>query len=81
MLHTLIVGLGRSGRGLHVPSLAKARATARGLFAPGPVMGHDPFRAGAEGVTSVPSLEEAVRRRPPGSTVVHPTTVHPARSP
>ncbi|MFL1378480.1 Gfo/Idh/MocA family oxidoreductase [Nocardiopsis protaetiae] len=71
MLHTLIVGLGRSGRGLHAPSLAKARAAARGLFAPGPVLGHDPHRAGAEGVTAVDSLEEAARRRPPRSTVVH----------
>ena len=71
MLHTLIVGLGRSGRGLHAPSLAKARAADRALFAPGPVMGYDPFRPGAEGVTSVPSLEEAARRRPPHSTVVH----------
>ncbi|CAL9368785.1 hypothetical protein SUDANB121_00826 [Nocardiopsis dassonvillei] len=71
MLHSLIVGLGRSGRGLHAPSLAKARAAARGLFVPGPVLGHDPLRPGAEGVTVVDSLEEAARRRPPRRTVVH----------
>lgn len=71
MLHTLIVGLGRSGRGLHAPSLAKARAADRRLFAPGPVMGHDPLRTGAEGVTAVASLEEAARRLPPRRTVVH----------
>jgi hypothetical protein len=71
MLHTLIVGLGRSGRGLHLPSLAKARAAAPSLFAPGPVMGHDPLCPGADGLLAVASPEEAARRRPPRDTVVH----------
>ncbi|GHC82197.1 hypothetical protein GCM10007079_22910 [Nocardiopsis terrae] len=71
MLHTLIVGLGRSGLGLHAPSLAKARAAAPAHFAPGPVLGYDPHRGRAGGVLTVPSLEEAARRRPPSETVVH----------
>lgn len=71
MLHTLIVGLGRSGRELHAPSLAKARAAAPGLFAPGPVMGHDPSRNGGEGIRAMASPEEAARRCPPQHTVVH----------
>lgn len=71
MLHTLIVGLGRSGRGLHAPSLAKVRAAAPGLFSAGPVMGHDPRVGDVDGIRSVPSLEHAARRRPPRDTVVH----------
>ncbi|MFC9087354.1 Gfo/Idh/MocA family oxidoreductase [Nocardiopsis dassonvillei] len=71
MLHTLIVGLGRSGEGLHLPSLAKARAQAPALFAPGPVVGFDPFRGPVEGVLSADSLEEAARCAPPPRTVVH----------
>ncbi|MFY7065792.1 Gfo/Idh/MocA family oxidoreductase [Nocardiopsis changdeensis] len=71
MLHTLIVGLGRSGRGLHAPSLAKARAGGGGGRAPRPRGGPHPPHPRAEGVTAVPSLEEAARRLPPRSTVVH----------
>ncbi|OOC53432.1 MULTISPECIES: Gfo/Idh/MocA family oxidoreductase [Nocardiopsis] len=71
MLHTFVVGLGRSGEGLHLPSLAKARAREPTLFAPGPVVGFDPFRASAEGVLMVESPEEAVHHAPPLSTVVH----------
>ncbi|MEU3020322.1 oxidoreductase [Nocardiopsis sp. NPDC007018] len=71
MLHTLIVGLGRSGRGLHVPSLAKARAAAPFLFAPGPLLGLDPAHDRVDGVRTVGSLEEAARLRPPAQTVVH----------
>jgi predicted dehydrogenase len=71
MLHTLIVGLGRSGEGLHLPSLAKARTQDPALFASGPVMGLDPFRAPAEGVLTVDSLEEAARCAPPSRTVAH----------
>lgn len=71
MLYTLIVGLGRSGRGLHVPSLAKVRAAAPGLFAPGPVMGHDPSSGGDDGFLAMASMDEAARRCPPQRTVVH----------
>ncbi|MFW6640939.1 oxidoreductase [Nocardiopsis algeriensis] len=71
MLHTLVVGLGRSGEGLHLPSLAKARAQAPALFAPGPVVGFDPFRGEVDGVLMTDSLEEAVRSAPPQRTVVH----------
>ncbi len=71
MLHTLVVGLGRSGEGLHLPSLAKARAQDPALFAPGPVVGFDPFRTRAEGALMVGSLEEATHHAPPRDTVVH----------
>ncbi|WP_236567754.1 MULTISPECIES: hypothetical protein [unclassified Nocardiopsis] len=71
MLHTFVVGLGRSGEGLHLPSLATARAQDPALFAPGPVVGFDPFRDPVEGVLTVDSPEEAVRHAPPASTVVH----------
>lgn len=71
MLHTLIVGLGRAGRGLHAPSLAKVRAAAPALFAPGPVMGHDPHVGEVDGILPFPSLEDAARHRPPRDTVVH----------
>ncbi|GAA1073870.1 oxidoreductase [Nocardiopsis composta] len=70
-LHTLIVGLGRSGEGLHLPSLAKARAADPELFAPEPVAGYDPYRPPAKGTVAVGSLEEAARRTPPRRTVVH----------
>ena len=71
MLHTLIVGLGRSGQGLHAPSLAKARAAAPDLFAPGPILGYDPLHERADGIHVVDSPEEAARLYPPERTVVH----------
>ncbi|QFG22609.1 oxidoreductase [Actinomadura sp. WMMB 499] len=73
MLHTLIVGMGRAGRRLHLPSLAKVRTAAPGLLAPSPIVAFDPFRppAGADGVVTVGSLEEAARCHPPARTVVH----------
>ncbi|PRY02375.1 oxidoreductase [Allonocardiopsis opalescens] len=73
MLHSFVVGLGRSGAGLHLPSLAKARAAEPHLFAPGPVLGHDPLRppTAAPGLLAAYSLEEAARRLPPHRTVVH----------
>ncbi|GGU92778.1 hypothetical protein GCM10010182_05140 [Actinomadura cremea] len=73
MLHTLIVGMGRAGHRLHLPSLAKVRAAAPGLLAPAPIVAFDPFRppVGADGVVTVGSLEEAARCHPPARTVVH----------
>ncbi|TDD85750.1 oxidoreductase [Actinomadura darangshiensis] len=73
MLHTLIVGMGRSGQGLHLPALARVRAAAPGLMARTPILAVDPFRAPAEvpGVVAAGSLEEAARLRPPSRTVVH----------
>lgn len=73
MLHTLIVGMGRAGQRLHLPSLAKIRAVAPELLAPAPIVAFDPFRPAVDvpGVLPVESLEEAARCRPPGRTVVH----------
>lgn len=71
MLHSFVVGLGRSGAGLHLPSLAKARGQEPALFAPGPVLGLDPFRTSVEGARLVASPEDAARLAPPHATVVH----------
>lgn len=73
MLHTFIVGMGRSGEGLHLPSLSKVRAAVPGLLAPAPVVVFDPYRSPVDvpGVVAVGSLEEAGRRVPPTRTVVH----------
>ncbi|WP_028647122.1 oxidoreductase [Nocardiopsis sp. CNT312] len=80
MLHTLIVGLGRSGEGLHLPSLAKARDREPTLFAPGPVLGFDPFLPPVDGVLAVGSLAEAADRARPEDTVVHLCTPPHVRS-
>ncbi|CND50176.1 Uncharacterised protein [Mycobacterium tuberculosis] len=73
MLHTLIVGMGRSGQGLHLPALARVRAADPGLLARTPVVAVDPFRppAGVPGVVAAGTLDEAARLRPPARTVVH----------
>lgn len=82
MLHTLIVGMGRSGQGLHLPALTRVRAAAPGLLARTPVVAVDPFRAPAEvpGVVDAGSLEEAARLSPPSRTVVHLCTPPGARA-
>jgi hypothetical protein len=72
MLRTLIVGLGRSGRGLHAPVLTRLRCEHRALFADHPIVGCDP-RSGlalGDGVT-VSSLERAADLVPADHTVVH----------
>ncbi|NUO97094.1 MAG: oxidoreductase [Nonomuraea sp.] len=73
MLHAFIVGMGRSGAGLHLPSLAKVRAGVPGLLAPGPVVVFDPFRPPScvPGTVTAGSLEEAAGLTPPHRTVVH----------
>ncbi|WP_433213114.1 oxidoreductase [Microtetraspora malaysiensis] len=65
--------MGRAGAGLHLPALSTARAAMPDLFAPGPVLVHDPFRApsGTAGVAVVGTPEEAAARFPPQRTVVH----------
>jgi predicted dehydrogenase len=82
MLHTFIVGMGRAGEGLHLPSLSKVRASSPGLLSSAPVLVFDPFRrpVGAPGVVAVGSLEEAGRRVPPPRTVVHLCTPPDVRS-
>ncbi|GAA4916721.1 Gfo/Idh/MocA family oxidoreductase [Streptomonospora salina] len=79
MLHTLVVGAGRSGRGLHLPALARAGALAgrRRVFAPGPILCFDPSPARAPGpdpaadTRPVASLRAAAAAADPARTVVH----------
>ncbi|WP_062210045.1 Gfo/Idh/MocA family protein [Streptomyces sp. NBRC 109706] len=80
MLQTLVVGLGRSGRGLHLPVLNRLRERAlpavdADLFDPGPPLGYDPLPlpegSAARGFTPVASLAEARDRLDPARTVVH----------
>ena len=74
-MQTLVIGLGRSGRGLHLPVLARARAaaTSRHLFAEPPPLTFDPFAADGtpRGTIGVTSLTQASRLVDPARTVVH----------
>lgn len=84
MLHTLVVGLGRAGAGLHLPVLAKARERQPRWFAPEPAVAFDHDAAArarhtAEGVRTVDSLAQAGRLLDPGRTVVHVCTPPVAR--
>lgn len=72
MLKPLVVGLGRSGAGLHLKALA--RATGRGGPVAWPPVACDPrFEAGCglKDVTVTRSVADAARLTPPESTVVH----------
>ncbi|MGW1840489.1 hypothetical protein [Streptomyces sp. NPDC002067] len=73
MLRTLLVGLGRSGTGLHLPVLLRARGAEPGLFAAGPVVGVDPGRTptAPDGLALAADLREARRLLDPERTVVH----------
>ncbi|MUL42032.1 oxidoreductase [Streptomonospora sp. PA3] len=77
MLHTLVVGLGRAGRGLHLPALARAGAQAgrRRVFAPGPALSFDPHHPTGvpptAGMRPVASLQAAAAAADPAHTVVH----------
>ncbi|TVL91755.1 oxidoreductase [Streptomyces sp. SAJ15] len=75
MLHTLLVGLGRSGRELHLPVLHKLRQTtaAGDPFAPEPPLGYDIRPAGepVPGLVTVDSSAAARARLDPARTVVH----------
>lgn len=83
MLQPLVVGLGRSGAGLHLKILT--RTLADGTFH-GPVVAYD-ARADAargldqEGVTIATTLRAAVRQVDPESTVVHVCTPPVSRLP
>lgn len=82
MPHTVVVGLGRSGGGLHAPVLGRLRDTHPELFADHPIVGFDP-RSGdgfRDGLT-VDSLERAATTVPPADTVVHVCTPPDARVP
>lgn len=81
MLRTLLLGLGRAGAGLHLPVLARARATHPELFAGRPVVGVDPGPRpvpgggppgpGADRLVVAESLQRARRHLDPAATVVH----------
>lgn len=75
MMQTLIIGLGRSGRGLHLPVLARARAAPalRPLFADEPPLTYDAFAPGGTppGTIRVTSLTQASGLVDPARTVVH----------
>ncbi|HEU5023846.1 MAG TPA: oxidoreductase [Spirillospora sp.] len=82
MLHTLIVGMGRAGQGLHLPSLVKVRAAAPGLLARAPIVAVDPLGPPGDvpGLVRAGSLEEAARCCPPARTVAHLCTPPQARA-
>ncbi|MEU6129022.1 Gfo/Idh/MocA family oxidoreductase [Saccharopolyspora sp. NPDC047091] len=74
MLHSLVVGLGRAGAGLHLRVLAQARRLDRDLFHPGAIVACDPAPAARRvppGVTAAESVRAAAELVPPGRTVVH----------
>ncbi|MFH8659224.1 Gfo/Idh/MocA family oxidoreductase [Streptomyces afghaniensis] len=74
MLYTLIVGLGRSGLGLHVPVLSRARSQVPGTFADHPIVGVDPgdtARAERRDLLIADSLRRARDLLDPARTVVH----------
>ncbi|MGH3898728.1 MAG: oxidoreductase [Pseudonocardiaceae bacterium] len=75
MFQTLIVGLGRSGRGLHLPVLSRARAmpASQHLFDDRPIVTFDPWGTQADlpGAVLVRSLAQAGEMADPDRTVVH----------
>jgi predicted dehydrogenase len=86
MLRTLIIGLGQAGWTLHLPMLARLRETARdeGLFAPDPIVVHDPNQRPAghrdEPIIVARTLREARAALDPAHTVVHVCTPPSVRS-
>jgi predicted dehydrogenase len=74
-LQTLIVGLGRSGRGLHLPVLTRLRGAADSASLPmtDRIVGYDPAPTSEppDGVTTVTSLAQARELLRPADTVVH----------
>ncbi|RMI37936.1 Gfo/Idh/MocA family oxidoreductase [Streptomyces triticirhizae] len=72
-MRPLVVGLGRSGAGLHAASLLRAGAAGDAWFT-GPPLALDPrpeAGAGLAGVERVASLDHAARLSDPATTVVH----------
>jgi len=75
-LQTLIIGLGRSGRGLHLPVIARVRAaSSSGLFSERPIVVLDPCSCAQhgppDGVLVAGTLEQAAEMMDPTRTVVH----------
>ncbi|GAB3300005.1 Gfo/Idh/MocA family protein [Parasphingorhabdus pacifica] len=83
MLHTLVLGLGRSGSGLHLRALSKARDATGGLFHPGPVVAYDSdpdARQRQSDVVTTHSVGAAAELLPPDRTVAHVCTPPTARA-
>ncbi|MFI9024044.1 hypothetical protein [Streptomyces sp. NPDC053560] len=84
MLQPLVIGLGRSGAGLHVKALARLASLPEAPLAVGPLVACDSrpeAGRGLPGVTVTHSLAEAVRLVTPQRTVVHVCTPPASRTP
>jgi predicted dehydrogenase len=81
VLRSVVIGLGRSGAGLHVPVLHRLRAGsgADGLFAAAPLVGYDPLARPVPGVALARELAELGRLVEPAAAVVHLCTPPPVR--
>jgi predicted dehydrogenase len=74
MAQPLVIGLGRSGAGLHLRVLARLRSTTPALFDDQPVMACDPRQTPGTrpgGVLVTESISDAARLADPESTVAH----------
>ncbi len=84
MFRSLVVGLGRSGRGLHLPVLDRVRTMegCRHLFADLPPIAVDPCHCAGRlaGAVVVDSLVKAAALADPGHTIVHVCTPPTARA-
>ncbi|MFC6063351.1 hypothetical protein [Streptomyces ochraceiscleroticus] len=84
MLQPLVIGLGRSGAGLHVKALARLAALSEDPPVTGRLIACDPRPRAGDGLTGVTvtrSLAEAARLVDPPATVVHVCTPPRARAP
>ena len=75
MMQTFVFGLGRSGRGLHLPVLFRARVmeASKHLFSDQPIVVFDPFEPKDQlpGTARAASLAQAAAMTDPDRTVVH----------
>ncbi|WP_030608767.1 hypothetical protein [Streptomyces sclerotialus] len=84
MLQPLVIGLGRSGAGLHVKALSRLASLPETPLADGPLVACDPrpeAGSGLTGVTVTRSLAGAARLVTPSHTVVHVCTSPRSRMP
>lgn len=73
MFRTVVVGLGHSGAGLHLPVLHRLRAEpgAERLFDPSPIIGYDPHPRPVPGVVLATDPAQLPRLADPARAVVH----------
>jgi predicted dehydrogenase len=82
MPRTVIVGLGRSGAGLHLPVLARLRHAHPELIADHPIVGFDPHPGVAvRDIRTVESVDRLAALVPPAEAVVHVCTPPGVRLP